>query len=299
MAGGGVLPPFLPLMEKEKYFERLEGQNCVIEIWPAGDPILFYPGTMLASGHYEVILRSLRDAGLTVVALHFSGHGLAIKSKATTFDAMEEEAWAAEDWAFARFGVCAACGHSQGGILALARAGKSAKLAAAFSICAAFPQREDAIELTRFAPLRRRREELLAGVRWLARRFPRLPIPLPLYLPVRNLLAGKLKPVYMGSDAGRVSYPLEFLASLFSLRIEPELRCPWFLFSARDDALFTPKIIKGVFETARAPRKELIWLPTGGHMAPFNPGLAAFLARSIACACAGLGFSLDARQAAE
>ncbi len=280
-------------MRVEKVYQPLSAG--ILEIWPVpgGDPVLFYPGTMLAPGHYETFLLALREAGFTAGAMHFAGHGLAKKEKMDSFRSMLAEGLEAEDFLRREYGRVAVCGHSQGGILALARAGQTPSVPAVFSICATFPQNEEAIDLTLFAPLRKHRAALLSFIVASAKRAPRLPIPPPFYLPVRKLLAGKLPPVHMGFDEGRISYPLKFLASLFSTVISPELNCPFYLFSAVNDGLFTRKITEAAFAAIKAPRKELIWTPDGGHLAPLNPRLAAFIARKMASVCAGLGFSLN------
>lgn len=282
-------------MKPEKYFRDI-GKGF-LEVWPTedGDPVLFYPGTMLAPGHYAIMLEALRSAGFTVASPHFAGHGLAKRNRIDTFRTMLDEGREAEAFLLREYGRLAVCGHSQGGILTLAHAGESAELAAAFSICAAFPHRDEAIELTRFAPLRARREQALGAIVALAKRFPSLPVPLPFYLPLRKLLEGKLEPVVMGREEGRISYPLKFLASLFSARLSEDLLCPYFLFSALNDGLFVRKLTEAVFNAVKAPRKELIWLSDGGHLAPLNPRLASFMARYMAAVCSGLGFSLNLR----
>ncbi|MBD5608219.1 MAG: alpha/beta hydrolase [Desulfovibrio sp.] len=285
-------------MEPKKYFRKIGGG--FLEVWPTedGDPILFYPGTMLAPGHYAVMLRALAEAGFTVASPHFAGHGLARRNRLDTFRSMLDECLEAAAYLRDLYGKVAVAGHSQGGILALAQAGESPDLSASFSICAAFPHREEAIDLTRFAPLRARRERLLGTIVKLAARFPSLPIPLPFYLPLGKLLEGKREPVAMGRDEGRISYPLKFLASLFSAKLSEDLLCPYYLLSAINDGLFTRKLTETVFDAIKAPIKELIWLPDGGHLAPLNPALASFMARYMASVCSGLGFSLNLREAA-
>ena len=64
------------------------------------------------------------------------------------------------------------------------------------------------------------------------------------------------------------------------------------MFSARNDALFTPAIIQATFDSLEAPAKKLVWLSGGGHLAAMNPPLCRFMARTAAAACAGLGLPL-------
>ena len=75
-------------------------------------------------------------------------------------------------------------------------------------------------------------------------------------------------------------------------RLSPRLHCPLYFFNAWDDALFTPALVQSTFDLLRAPRKRLIWLPGGGHLAAMNPPACRYLARTAAAACAGLGLPL-------
>lgn len=240
--------------------------------------------------HYGLFVAALLNAGFSVAGLHLPGHGLAAGEKRFTFQSLLECGLAAENALFAAgFAKVAVCGHSQGGILALAHAGISSQLCAAFSICAVFPRMPEAITLTHFRNLAGQRDRIMNGITRLAKFLPSLPIPLPFYLSLLKIVKGAKKPVHIGEGKNRISYPLEFLASLFNAEISPVPKCPWWLFSAKDDALFTPALTRQVFDHVAAPRKSLVWLPDGGHMAILNPCLSAYVARYMAAVCAGLG----------
>lgn len=273
------------------------GSNApVLEIWQNGGSgtVLFYPGTMLAPGHYSTFISALLDSGLAVAGLHLSGHGACGKKGKFVFSDLLDQGLLAEAWLLDNgFAPVAVCGHSQGGILTLAHAGASASLTAAFAISAVFPRMAEAISLTRFAPLAGRRESILAAIKRLAAVFPSLPVPLPVYLRLSQILAGKKEPLYMGREKGRVCYPLAFLASLFDAEIDSRLNCPFWLLGVDNDALFTRELTQSVFDKIDAPAKTLVRIPEGGHMAPLNPSLAQFAARHIAAACAGLGVNLN------
>lgn len=268
----------------------------VLEIWRnrGAGTVLFYPGTMLAPGHYSVLISELLKAGLAVAGLHLAGHGECRERNDFRFTDLLGQGLKAEAWLWQNgFGPVVIAGHSQGGILALAHAGESRTLKAAFAITAVFPDMKEAIGLTRFASLAPCRERLLSVFRSLAAVFPYLPIPLPFYLQLGKIMAGRKKPLYMGNAHGRMAYPAAFLVSLFEAAPKRKLYCPLALVSARDDALFHPEMIRHVFEAIQAPEKELIWLSSGGHMAPLNPSLAQHMARQIACRCSGLGQPLN------
>lgn len=267
----------------------------MLEIWQNGDAgaMLFYPGSLLEPAHYIVFLGALYQAGFTVAALHLAGHGKNRGNRDFTFATLLAQGLAGEAWLRSRgFAPLAVAGHSQGGILATAHAAASRGLTAAFALGSVFPLSEEAIQLTRFAAVASRRDEILRLMARLARLFPRLPVPLPAYLDLGKIISGRTRPVALGQGRGRLAYPLRFLLSLFTARVPASLNCPFWLFAAPDDALFTKAVTEKTFRRAQAPRKTLAWLPHGGHMAPFNPYLAGYIARHCASACAGLGFPL-------
>lgn len=277
-------------------FQRLErnGHCFTLELWPkpGAGTVLFYPGTMLSPRHYRTLLAALREAGLGVAGLHLEGHGVNPHRGGFTFASLLEDGLLAERWLHeAGLGPVAVSGHSQGGILAVAHAARSATLTAAFAICAILPQMPRAIELTRFARFARERDRLERAIVRLGRALPWLPVPLAAYLSLGRVLAGHGE-LAMARGGARHTYPLGFLASLFSARIGTELNCPFRLYNARDDALFTPSLAREFFNEIHAPEKTLVWLPGGGHLAPMMPARAAFMARDAAVVCAGLGMTL-------
>ena len=258
--------------------------------------MLFYPGTMLSPIQYRPMIVALQQAGFAVAAVHFTGHGLNRHSVSFSFDDLRQNCLDAEAWlrnaGHARIAVC---GHSQGGILALAHAAASPGLTAAFPITGVLPQMREAIYLTRFAGLADRREDIERIFCTLARWLPWLPMPLQAYLDSWRIISGARRTV-SNRRKTRLTYPLNFLASLFNTRLPEGLRCPLYFFSAQNDALFTPAIIQATFDCLRAPSKKLVWLPGGGHLAAMNPRLCHFMARTAAAACAGLGLPLHLEQ---
>lgn len=284
------MPPAPPM------FQRLqrEGHSFTLELWPdaGAGTVLLYPGTMLSPRQYRPLMAALRGAGLAVAGLHLEGHGVNPHRGGFTFASLLEDGLFAERWLHdAGLGPVAVCGHSQGGILAVAHAARSATLTATFAVCAILPQMPRAIELTRFARLAGQRPRLERAIQRLGRALPWLPVPLLCYLSLRRVLAGHGE-VRMDRRGSRSTYPLGFLASLFSADVGPELRCPFRLYNARDDALFTPSLARAFFNEIQAPQKTLVWLADGGHLVPMVPARAAFIARDMAAVCAGLGMAL-------
>lgn len=285
------------------HFTRLRrnGHSLTLEIRPnpGAGTMLFYPGTMLSPRQYGALMAALREAGFTVAGLHLEGHGVNPHRSGFTFASLLEDGLFAERWLHdAGFGPVAVCGHSQGGILSVAHAGVSTTLTAAFAICAILPQMPQAIALTRFARFGNQRDRLQRGIAALGRLLPRLPVPLVCYLSPRRVLAGR-RNIRIDRRGSRLAYPLGFLASLFSARVSPRLHCPFRLYNAGDDALFTPALARAFLNGIEAPAKKLVWVPDGGHLAPMNPAHARFIARDAGAVCAGLGMSLrlDAQDA--
>lgn len=285
------------------HFTRLRrnGHSLTLEIRPnpGAGTMLFYPGTMLSPRQYGALMAALREAGFTVAGLHLEGHGVNPHRSGFTFASLLEDGLFAERWLHdAGFGPVAVCGHSQGGILSVAHAGVSTTLTAAFAICAILPQMPQAIALTRFARFGNQRDRLQRGIAALGRLLPRLPVPLVCYLSPRRVLAAR-RNIRIDRRGSRLAYPLGFLASLFSARVSPRLHCPFRLYNAGDDALFTPALARAFLNGIEAPAKKLVWVPDGGHLAPMNPTHARFIARDAGAVCAGLGMSLrlDAQDA--
>lgn len=263
--------------------------GAILEIWNANysrlDPvtILFYPGSLIGPNQYDYILRLLWETGLNIAAIHLTGHGNARDKKAPrSFEEMLEQGLEAETWLIKNLsGSIAACGHSQGGILTLAHASRSRSLRAAFALGAVFPHLPAAIRLTNFASFADKRAKILAIFRKLADFLPYFPFLFPFYVSPFKLLANRQKPLYIGKGAGRWSYPLSFIYSLFSLELSEKVNCPFWLISAQDDDLFTREIIEETFRNIQAPQKTLVWLKNGGHLAPFNPLQAQCIMRVI------------------
>lgn len=273
----------------------IANERLTLELWPyKGACLLFYPGTMIEPGHYRLFLNELSWAGFSVCALHLPGHG-ANRQKVSTFEDFTCLGLLAEDWLRNELRQpVAVCGHSQGGILAMAHASQSRNAAACLPISAALPELEQAIGITRFKKFAPWRSQILNTLRKGASILPGLPVPLPFYLSARRILAGRKKPSFTGNGKSRFCYPLKFLYSLFSARIPTPIKVPLWLYSARNDALFNPDLVIESFVKARPPAGEIVWLPEGGHMCLFNPFLANFVAKSCASHAAGLGLCIDA-----
>lgn len=289
----------MPQMPCNGTLIKISPSGPLIECFPhsGATAFLFYPGTMIEPGHYALFINALYQSGFSVYALHLAGHGKNTK-KVRDFPYMLQEGLKAQDWLLKNASSAVVVGgHSQGGICALAQGTLSDRLSAVFAFGSCLPQQPSAIEATRFAKFSAYREKILHFITFLSRLLPSLPVPLPVYLSGRKVLAGVRRPILTGEGRTRISYPIKFLASLFSYKLGQKLLCPLWLFSARGDAIFTENITRETFARISAPKKFLVSIPDGGHLAILNPWLAKYMA-SI-CACATLSLDLPLNTASE
>ncbi|WP_337392708.1 alpha/beta fold hydrolase [Desulfovibrio piger] len=248
---------------------------------------------MFCPVQYRTFLHCLWKNGLAVAALHLTGHGSNPHRRLFSFDDLLQDGLDAERWLHGHgMGPLLLAGHSQGGILAMAHASRSQRMRACFAFSGIFPQSRRAIELTRFAPWAAQRDRLLAGLKILSTCLPRLPLPVFSYLSVKKILAGCLR-LPLDRRQARTSYPLAYLYSLFSTSVASTVHCPFYLFNALDDALFTRPLIEETFAAVTAPEKHCIWLPRGGHLAILSPVVAARTAAHVAALASGHGLPLS------
>jgi pimeloyl-ACP methyl ester carboxylesterase len=280
------------------------GVPVALSIWKtrscsgkAAPCLVFHPGTMASPPVYGELMQRLRECGFTVIGVHHLSHGKSPRiKKVFSFQDLLQNGKDAVSYALERFGgPVVLMGHSQGGILSLAQAGKDERLAAVFPHCFLLPDLPEAVEVTRFGRCIRRRELFLRRLGRLAGLLPRLPVFIPMYLELKRIFAGSRK-LLMDTSLKhvRLSYPLAYVFSLFNadldyLRRPGNIRCPVFGLVARDDALFTPELLNGALRHVRAERKELILLSGGGHMAPFSSEGAGEIAAIARERCLELG----------
>lgn len=277
------------------------GTHIVLSLWhihPQAASVVFYPGTMASPFLYRCFLHALCGAGLNVVGIHLLSHGKSPRERRHfTLEDMVQNGIDAVSWVQTHWQTpVVIAGHSQGGILTIAHAARDLRPRAAFALCMALPQHEDAITLTRFARLRPYRKQLLQLVAVLGRHIPWLPIPAPCYLDMARIMAGAEN---LRSDPGdcRMTYPVSFLSSLFHTHLEDactpgHIHCPVCVIAARTDALFTPALHRTMLDCLAAPHKELLLFSGGGHLLPLAPQRAAQAAAAIAGRCAALGLHL-------
>lgn len=284
--------------------------GALLDVWPrdGAATVLFVPGTMLGPLQYRVFLRALYAQGFSVAALHLTGHGDARHVwRFRLTDLLDDVRRAAECLRHSCGGPIILSGHSQGGIMTLALAcggslpdGNGRPIAFAplddaaafFAVSAVFPQSDDLLRLTLLAPLRDHRPAMQHYLLRAVRRLHALPLPLFCYLSPRRLLAGH-GAVDLPLAGRRLTYPLALLTDLLSLRINTTAQRPFLLMGARNDALFTPDMLRSTLAHLDAPSKALHLLPSGGHMLLMQHEAAQETAACMALHACALGLPLQ------
>lgn len=284
--------------------------GAILDHWPreGAATVLFVPGTMLGPLQYRIFLRALYAQGFSVAALHLTGHGAARHIWSFRLpDLLDDVRRAVAALQQARSGPILLCGHSQGGIMSLALAcgGSLATaggrpvpvapldgVAAFFAVSAVFPQSEDTLSLTLLRPLHAHRHAIQTRLLRAARRFPALPLPLFCYLSPHRLLAGH-GAIDLPLTGRRLTYPLGLLADLLALHVNETTSKPFFLLGARNDALFTPTMLRATYERLDAPEKKLHFLPSGGHMLLMQDATARETAAYLALRACAQGLPLQ------
>ena len=264
------------------------GARIVLSVWDGavGMPaVLFLPGTMTHPLFYEEFLDALNRAGLTVAGLHGQGHGKSPRAhRPLTFASLAENARDAVTWIRQIFPgrPLAVIGSSQGSVLAMALAAADHRIDAVFAHNILDPALPSTIQITRFPRgLTRAYPAVLAAFRAAARIAPAAPVPFGAYLDIRRVCREDSTAEYFYTDPlGRRSYPLRFMASLFTADLagmrDGSITCPVTVIAGRGDPLFPLAYIREVYDRVVAPRKELLVLDSDVHLL-FNEDLATVL----------------------
>jgi alpha-beta hydrolase superfamily lysophospholipase len=262
-----------------------------LSIWK-GDPgapaIVFLPGTMTHPLFYEELLDGLSHAGFNVVGVHFQGHGKSPRvERLFSFNDLVQNGRDAISYAIARFhSPILVLGSSQGGMVAMALAGSDDRITAVFAHNILLPQLADSLRVTGFPqwlrPFHRVMVRLMSAA---ARVAPRVKIPFRFYLQEQRVFGVQWTHEQFYRDPlGRTSYPLAFLASLFSADMRcvssGQIACPVVVIASTGDPLFPFDYIQRVYELIQAPSKELLVFELNAHLI-FNECLEEVLPRLV------------------
>ena len=267
--------------------------DIVLSVWEgaAAQPVvLFLPGTMTHPLFYEELLTSLADAGVTAVGLHAQGHGKSPRARRPlTFATLVGNAVDAVTWCRDTYPdrPLAVLGSSQGGVVAMALAGRDRRIDAVLAHNVLDPSLPASIEVTRFpAWLSRVYPCVIGAFRLAARLAPHIPVPFDTYLDIDRVCRDPRNAELFYTDPlGLRSYPLAFLASLFTADLsgmrDGSISCPVTVLAGRGDPLFPLAYTEQVFASIVAPDKELLVIDSDVHLL-FNEDLYAVLPHLLA-----------------
>jgi alpha-beta hydrolase superfamily lysophospholipase len=262
------------------YYETVivsAGAPIVLSIWP-GDPgaptVVFLPGTMTHPLFYAEFLEGLNRRGLSVVGVHYQGHG---KSPRVTsrlgWANLVANAADAVDWAADQLdGPVVLLGSSQGGILAMAVAARSRKLALVVAHNVLDPSLPESLTVSRLPRwLVGAYRPLLATLGLAARVAPGLPVPFWAYLDLDRVCGQpQTRRRFLTDPLGLRVYPLGFLAELFTADLsglgDGSIGCPVLVVAASGDPLFSFAYTRRVFDRIVAPAKELLVFEVDRHL---------------------------------
>ena len=171
----------------------------------------------------------------------------------------------------------------------MAMAAGDHRLDAVFAHNTLDPALRPTIQITRFRRwLTRAYPAVLAAFRATARIAPSAPVPFGTYLDIRRVCRDQATAEYFFTDPlGRRSYPLRFMASLFTADLagmgDGSITCPVTVIAGRGDPLFPLAYIREVFARVIAPHKELSSWTRHGERLPDLPAGAgsAWAARCV------------------
>lgn len=253
------------------------GAPIVLSVWhgDSGGPVaVFLPGTMTHPLFYGALCDGLASAGVTVVGVHYEGHGKSPRTgRVLRWDNLAANVLDAVAFAHERFGSRPVVfGSSQGGVLAVAAATKGADVAGVVAHNVLDPELPDSLAISRLPRwLRPAYRPLLRIIRIAGRVLPRLPIPFRLYLDIRRVFCEPwTAQQFLTDPLGLRSYPLAFLADLFTVDLsgmrDGSIACPMVVVAGSGDPLFSLAYTKQVFERITAPSKELVVFDSDNHL---------------------------------
>jgi alpha-beta hydrolase superfamily lysophospholipase len=253
------------------------GAPIALSIWhgdPGAPTVVFLPGTMTHPLFYAEFLEGLHRRGLSVVGVHYQGHGHSPRLGSRLHWAnLVVNASDAVDWAAAHLGgPVVLLGSSQGGILAMPVAARSRRLALVAAHNLLDPTLPESLTITR---LPRRLvgayRPLLAVLRLAARVAPGLPVPFWAYLDLDRVCGQpESRRQFLTDPLSLRCYPLGLLAELgaadLSGMADGSIGCPVLVIAASGDPLFSLGYTRQVFDRVVAPAKELLVFDVDRHL---------------------------------
>jgi alpha-beta hydrolase superfamily lysophospholipase len=253
------------------------GAPIVLSIWhgdPGAPTVVFLPGTMTHPLFYKEFLDGLHRRGLSVVGVHYQGHGHSphIRHRLRWSD-LVANATDAVDWAATHLdGPVVLLGSSQGGVLAMTVAAHHRRLALVAAHNVLDPALGESLTVSRLPGwLVGAYRPLLAVLRLAARLAPGLPVPFWAYLDLDRVCGQpETRTRFLTDPLGLRAYPLGFLAELCTADLsgmrDGSIGCPVLVIAARGDPLFSLGYTRRVFYRIVAPAKELLVFEVDRHL---------------------------------
>jgi alpha-beta hydrolase superfamily lysophospholipase len=236
--------------------------------------VVFLPGTMTHPLFYDDFLTELAGNGFNVVGIHFLSHGKSPREKAL-FSFGDMLANVKDTIAYVKrefSGAVVLMGSSQGGIVSMAAASEEKRIAAVFAHDVILPKLRETASITRFPRWTHLFYLLIPKMMRLgARLFPGAQVPVTAYLDLEKITASaETIDQFYTDPIGLTSYPLYFVASLFSADLsgmtDGTIACPVVVIASKTDRLFDYRYICRVFEKIVAPQKEMLTFEEGSHL---------------------------------
>jgi len=270
----------------DKYSETLiesAGTRIALSLYHAGDKrpcIVFIPGTMTHPLFYDDFLTLLAGAGFNIAGVHLLSHGKSPREKKHfTFADMLQNILDTVSYCLDNISSdVILLGSSQGGILSLAAAGLDSRIKAVFPNNVLIPALSSSIYITRFPhfikPFAGPITSLMKFASLIA---PGLELPPEFYLDFDRVSRSKaLVDLFFSDPLNRSSYPLCFLASLFTADLKSisdgSIKCPVVVIASTGDTLFPYSYCLEVYEKIAAPHKEMLVFHEPYHLI-FNESL--------------------------
>lgn len=270
----------LNLSRYENYAEKLipsAGSQIALSIYESDrkNPcIIFIPGTMTHPLFYDDFLSKLAENKFNVIGIHPVSHGKSPRERKTyEFSTIVENAIDCISYCVQNFNKqILLMGSSQGGILATSVAAKDSRINAVFPHTILLPDDKDSIRVTNFPKgLKYLMPMIKSAMGMVARMFPRLQIPIDVYLDPRRVFANEeLKKQFIHDPIGLTRYPLKFLSSLFSADLsgitDGRIKCPVVVILSKADPLFPFDYCQKIYEKLNSPTKEMLLFEEPHHL---------------------------------
>jgi alpha-beta hydrolase superfamily lysophospholipase len=245
------------------------GTKIALSLYRAGDHcpcIVFIPGTMTHPLFYDDFLALLAGSGFNVAGVHLLSHGKSPREKKLySFADMVQNVRDTVTYCIDNISKdVIVMGSSQGGILSLAAACTDQRIKAVFPHNILIPGLKNSISVTSFPKfLKPFNGAITSIIKFAAKMAPGLQVPVTFYLEFDRITSSKaIRDLFYADPLGLTSYPLQFLASLFSANLsgisDGSIKCPVVVIASTGDRLFSYDYCLEVYGKIAAPHKEML-----------------------------------------